>query len=332
MHLHPNCPTPSLCHGLSECLFFSRISPMGAMLCVWLMIIVQVDAYAHGIEFTLPPSALGPYKELVAVQMLHFASATYCTAEAIEGWNCSQCAALPHLTHVHVVEDPSMQTLGYVGLDKAGLNKGQRQQIVVAFRGTVNADIKNWISDFTITHISPWPSLPAVKVHQGFWNAWESLQPGIRAAVQEVLNVAPKAQVSLTGHSLGGAMAALCAFDLARAGTAIGRVITFGQPRVGNQHFAALYGSLGFRTWRLMHNRDPVPQLPFSRFDYAHVGSAVWYNEANSLHKVCTGGEDPQCQQPFDLFNILPSDHTKYLNMSTGDGSCTPHRDLSGSQ
>ena len=65
------------------------------------------------------------------------------------------------------------------------------------------------------------------------------------------------------GHSMGGAIATLCAFDLGtRLGPSNVMCSTFGCPRIGNTAFHRNYESLGMPTWRFANSHDPVTHLP----------------------------------------------------------------------
>ena len=63
----------------------------------------------------------------------------------------------------------------------------------------------------------------------------------------------------VTGHSLGGAVATLAAFDIARKARELGirqeQVLcyTFGAPRTGNAAFAELYNQTVPDTWMLIN-------------------------------------------------------------------------------
>ena len=134
-------------------------------------------------------------------------------------------------------------------------------------------------------------------------------------------------RVHLTGHSLGASMATFAAFELARGGagngTRPGTVYTFGQPRSGNQAFAAAYDAAVPEHWRLTHHKDPVPQYPWPLLGYHHVKTEVFYSEHNQLLRLCDGsGEDKQCQAQYGVNCLVPADHTTYLNMTTGSSSC----------
>lgn len=80
------------------------------------------------------------------------------------------------------------------------------------------------------------------------------------------------------GHSLGGALAVLCAQWISADYCPWARVfcVTFGAPRVGNDHFVNKYHeSLPVtRHFRVQNHRDPVPKMP-SQGNYVHVGQEV---------------------------------------------------------
>jgi Lipase (class 3) len=65
----------------------------------------------------------------------------------------------------------------------------------------------------------------------------------------------------LTGHSLGGAWAALLAriVNVARPNN-VPKVVTFGAPRTGGRRFREAYGPLPTARW--MNDTDPVPLVP----------------------------------------------------------------------
>lgn len=77
----------------------------------------------------------------------------------------------------------------------------------------------------------------------------------------------PGAAVKLTGHSLGGAAATIVAMKLKIRGYEVGKVITFGAPKVtdacGAERFRGFLPLL-----RVTHERDPVPLMPFARADW----------------------------------------------------------------
>lgn len=133
--------------------------------------------------------------------------------------------------------------------------------MVIAFRGTDEKE--DWLSNANI-----YPHRMAEgDLHSGFGNAYGTLQSQI---LQEVEKTSPK-HIWVTGHSLGGAMALVCAYDLVVfQNRSINGVITFGQPRIGKKNLAAvLQKKLGDRYVRFVNESDRVPLMPLS---FAHCG------------------------------------------------------------
>ena len=174
-------------------------------------------------------------------------------------------------------------------LPDSGPPQGAQGALGVAFRGS--ASLRNWITDaeFHRTLLTPVAGRSRPKVHRGFRTALNSvLDPLIDALGGCPLPDASRIArpLYLTGHSLGGALAVLAALELSRLGFPVARVYTFGQPRVGNRDFKALYETprpdgthLGDRTFRFVFQEDLVPRipcLPALHDPYRHVGHAVF--------------------------------------------------------
>ena len=72
-------------------------------------------------------------------------------------------------------------------------------------------------------------------IHRGFYSAYQSLESQISAILAQTR---PK-YLWVTGHSLGGALALVCAYDLIEnKKVALNGVITFGQPMVADKPLA----------------------------------------------------------------------------------------------
>lgn len=106
-------------------------------------------------------------------------------------------------------------------------------------------------------------------MHLGFAMAWEEVSGKVVAYLESLKakygSVPP---IVLTGHSLGGALATVGAYDLRHRNYPVAAVVTFGAPSVGNAAFAASYGdaavggySLGDRTVRFVADGDSVPKV-----------------------------------------------------------------------
>lgn len=152
----------------------------------------------------------------------------------------------------------------------------------IVFRGT--AEPRDILSDVQALRIRVSSdtgipvSLPG-SVHHGFWDAWQSVRDDVLRwpAVQSGL------PITVTGHSLGGAVAQLCAWELARAGRDPISVYTFGGPRVGNAEWVADYNAmLGCATWRVINQVDAVPRVP-AGFGYTHTDRRALMNAAGAV-------------------------------------------------
>ena len=94
-----------------------------------------------------------------------------------------------------------------------------KQREFVIFRGTNN--LINWMSNLKVEAV-PFKAVPDAQVHSGFYE--------IAQSVRKKLKLDQKKLITVTGHSLGGAVALLFGALLHDEGYDV-RVITFGAPR-----------------------------------------------------------------------------------------------------
>lgn len=137
---------------------------------------------------------------------------------------------------------------------------------VVAFRGT--DDIPDWIQNLKIDYVQT----PHGGVHRGFYESFQRLKHQVR----ERLKQSNSTKVWITGHSLGGALAVICAEDLVvNSDVEVCGLVTFGQPMVGKRDFAKhMEQSLPSRFAHYVNDSDAVPRIPPG---YNHCGSLVWF-------------------------------------------------------
>jgi predicted lipase len=213
--------------------------------------------------------------EATAIYLARVTSVAYCGAKHIRNWSCSPCALVDPLEDIHVLEDVKDKFQGLVGYNK------DRNEVIVAFRGSM--DISNWIDNLTFIKKKPYVQYPDVRVHQGFYWVYQSVEKQVVPAVKALLAAHPTASVMVTGHSLGGAVAALCSFDLALIHEIpVAMVYTFGEPRVGNANFSALINQAISGYFRVTHFRDVVPHLPPSWIGFRHGVQEVFTTVAST--------------------------------------------------
>ena len=121
------------------------------------------------------------------------------------------------LTSVVAIDSPFHSQCAYVA--------HAEDVLVVVFRGT--DDTEDWFFN-----ANTYPRKMAEgNLHGGFGCAYGTVRTQV---LSEIEKANPK-HIWITGHSLGGAMALVCAYDLAvYQDRKIDGVITFGQPRIAN--------------------------------------------------------------------------------------------------
>lgn len=123
------------------------------------------------------------------------------------------------------------------------------------FRGTETGNLDDLLANLLI---DPFEWRPGVVVHRGYGTTFDEL----RGPLEESLSASAGRAIA-TGHSLGGALATLCAADFPGVD-----LITFGAPRVGTD---SLRRRLARPVRRYVHCCDLVPRVPPARFTEADL-------------------------------------------------------------
>lgn len=206
----------------------------------------------------------------------------------------------------YVIFDSKLDTnglIGYLPSDKS---------IYVAYRGSQS--YRNWIANLDAVKTS-YTSFPECncKVHKGFYAAEQAVIAGVITEVKRLRALYPTYAVKVTGHSLGAALAQLTSMDLVKAGIPCS-VYDFGQPRTGDKAYA-MFANAHVNTFRLVHDKDQVPHLPFTtEMDFYHVCTEV-FEDVNHKLRVCDSScEDPTCGDQYAFSQTNWDDHPYYLN------------------
>ena len=163
-------------------------------------------------------------------------------------------------------------TTGFVALDDTA------KEIVVAFRGS--SSIRNWIADFNAGFTDA-PYCNDCLVHEGFYGAYQDQADSIRSTVDKLSKANPTYGITVTGHSLGGALAQVAAGDFRSKGFKNVTACTFGSPRIGNKEFSDWVSKSG-PNYRFTHTDDPVPRLPLILMGYEHVSPEYHITKGDS--------------------------------------------------
>ncbi|MDF1664743.1 MAG: lipase family protein [Planctomycetota bacterium] len=165
-----------------------------------------------------------------------------------------------------------------VGETEAIILEG-KEFVVLAFRGTSSlADVKT-DARFCRRNFMGWGG-----VHRGFCRAFLGLwRSGNSPHVMLEQAQQKGKRIFITGHSLGGALAQLCAAALCQQ-LIIPTVYTFGSPRVGGRAFTKrLNNFLGDKLYRHENNNDAVTRIPPALFGYRHAGQRYLLTESGEL-------------------------------------------------
>jgi triacylglycerol lipase len=154
----------------------------------------------------------------------------------------------------------------------------------LVFRGTVT--MQEALFDLELTQ-DPYTyvNVTDALVETGFMTAYGDIRTELLDALAELV-ANGFTTLEITGHSLGGALAAVAFPDIA-ANTSFTEPIiyTFASPRVGNGAFATLFAGLGTSSVRVYNTLDIVPMspgtevivptlpsIPATFYFYKHVG------------------------------------------------------------
>ncbi len=127
--------------------------------------------------------------------------------------------------------------------------------LFAVFRGTETGNLDDLLANLLVDPIE-WR--PGTIVQRGYGRTFDELRGPLEPWLLE-----PPGRTIATGHSLGGALATLCAYDFPEA-----ELVTFGAPRVGTD-------TLGLRprqpVRRYVHCCDLVPRVPPAHFHEADI-------------------------------------------------------------
>lgn len=173
---------------------------------------------------------------------------------------------------VHLPAGNSLKTeyINNIQTDIQYILRIYKNSILIAFRGTDSC--KDVITDFDFfkMQVCPLSGNKKIRVHRGFFKAYtdSKIFEKISSCITDEIKT-----VEITGHSYGGALALICAADLACHLPDIQyEVVVFGTPRIGNKAFAKLYNSMLPDTIRIENRGDIITKLPPPIFGYCHAG------------------------------------------------------------
>jgi hypothetical protein len=200
---------------------------------------------------------------------------------------------------------------------------------LLVFRGTKIP--QDWMEDLYCTPARfDWifESAPAIgEIHAGFGH---TLADGLSRIISGLTPRDQTKRLLVTGHSLGGALAALvgaCFTVMAPAIRPVSAIYTFGQPRIGLNNFCNSYGRLlSSKVVRFVNKQDLVPRVPFRNWDYSDEGTMIHFDSSGNPSIQAPEWQSflARTLQSFgDFMEIMG-----HVSVDIGDHSMTGYRQL----
>uniref|UniRef100_A0A914C6X8 Fungal lipase-like domain-containing protein n=1 Tax=Acrobeloides nanus TaxID=290746 RepID=A0A914C6X8_9BILA len=185
----------------------------------------------------------------------------------------------------------------------------QSSTIVLAFRGTIGASqfLNELKSGYDMSIV--FDGAPRVNsyFYKSMLKLWDSVIKDI------VTNPGYSGyRIIITGHSLGGALASLTAYQIRYnvSNTSPDQIhlVTFGEPRTGDYIYANNLRNYINYIFRVVHGSDPIPHLPFCSSNsaggcqssntnqYYQHAQEIWYHGA-STDNYHMGTYDDSCSK-----------------------------------
>ncbi|KJZ74692.1 hypothetical protein HIM_05809 [Hirsutella minnesotensis 3608] len=168
-------------------------------------------------------------------------------------------------------------------------------EIIVAFRGSNT--LKNFGTDLTFVPVE-YKSIgvegcQGCQVHKGFLDSWNSVADQVMGTVKKQMEENKGARLTVTGHSLGGAIASLATMSMIGSGMNV-EVVTYGQPRTGNKAYADFVDSKAPEFRRVTHSNDGVPQIALNALGFQHHSTEFWQPDDKAESTVKCQGQEPK--------------------------------------
>jgi len=143
------------------------------------------------------------------------------------------------------------------------LKSRKNKKYIFAFPGTTTKLLL--FAEVYLSHKVKFENETDIEVHELFYIIFNQIKNDVFS--EEILDDIKKNkdyQIIFTGHSLGGAISTLASYYFAKYNLAENEpvLITFGQPRVGNENFSRDYMSIISNVYRIERYQDIVAMIP----------------------------------------------------------------------
>ncbi len=202
----------------------------------------------------------------------------------INAWWLANASHLSYLSKNEIKE--TLNSLGFVFVEFIQVENTfcyiahNNKLAMLIFRGTQFKSKIDAKTDINFPFANYSNENDKIKVHRGFLNAINLVWGAIDNKLTIIHN--KKLPLWISGHSLGAALAILCAARLKNTNKFEPQAYTFGAPKVGNAHFKLLCEKL--KIFRTVNCCDIVSHLPPRAMGFSHIGNEYFFCADNNLH------------------------------------------------
>lgn len=225
-----------------------------------------------------PPEVLGAETLVLRSHLTEPISKLSLLRQSLLFAELSYVAYLPRADAGRFANDMGMPEVRYYDQDGAQAYLfANDHDIVLVCRGTEPHEWNDIKADLdALTAVAE----TAGRVHRGFKREVDDLWPRLEQAM-----LANERPLWFAGHSLGGAMAAICAgrCKLSAIPSDPAGLFTYGAPRVGDRRYVN-YVRLNYYRW--VNNNDIVPRVPPSFLGYRHAGQEIYLDHQGRVRRM----------------------------------------------
>lgn len=168
--------------------------------------------------------------------------------------------------------------------------------------------------------------------HTGFWKAFDSVRGKVYSELYDQYLSGPRLRdqgykIVVTGHSRGGAVAALMGAYLRKKTGIVCDVYTYGAPRFGNKELVDFIEGQTVdgenNNYRITNREDPIPRMPPSR-KYAFLNPEYHYptgyaeNKQPATCRDYTSPSGQNCNTGYSYAQSTPADHSSLVYAGGG--------------
>lgn len=220
--------------------------------------------------------------------------------------------------------------VGFMAVDSTA------QEIVISVRGSMS--LTTWIGDVIWERELQASLCDGCWAHFGFLSAYHEIASAVNTSLASASRLFPGYKVTVTGHSLGGAVATLLGMQIRDAGHDAD-IYTYGSPRVGNEALARyVTRQKPGGNFRVTHLADAVPRLPPTQLGFRHTSPEYWLGDGSPRTVnydpedvvVCRGYYNASCNSGAPWWQVDLTSHLYYLVAISHCGSTSPRLELGG--